>query len=239
VAMTRPEERLYVLVKDFPAETDGKPSVPKLLTRFLNEEESWQPGNNFFQLGERWKRKLPVKMAEKEEGKEGPASCRPSLKMLLRPHAPQAWDMEDPEKNREWGNLVHLVLSKINRAHEVEKVLEDLLAEGILTRQQHQDLLVLMKKIMEISEISVFFDPSFEVRNEPEILTKDGLLFRPDRVLSRDGRITIIDYKTGNPKEAHRRQVLDYSGLLKEMNCTVEGAYLLYMNRQPEVQKVI
>jgi ATP-dependent exoDNAse (exonuclease V) beta subunit len=239
VALTRPEERLYVLVKDFPAETDGKPSVPKLFSRFLNEEESWQPGNNLFQAGERWMRKTQVDINEKAEGREEPASCRPTLKMLLRPHAPQAWDMEDPEKNREWGNLVHLAMSKISKADEMEQVLEDLLIDGIVTKQQLEDLLALMKKILENSEISVFFDPSYEVRNEPEILTKDGILFRPDRVMTRDGRITIIDYKTGYPKEAHRRQVIEYSGLMGEMNCPVEGAYLLYLNKQPEVHRVI
>ena len=47
------------------------------------------------------------------------------FKMLLRRHAPAAWDMEEPEKNREWGNLVHLAMSIINRADQVGTVLQE------------------------------------------------------------------------------------------------------------------
>ncbi|MCU0371306.1 MAG: PD-(D/E)XK nuclease family protein, partial [Bacteroidales bacterium] len=111
--------------------------------------------------------------------------------------------------------------------------------EGTISAGQKRDLAVLVEEIIKNEEISGFFDPAFTVRNEPEIITPDGRLYRPDRVLVRDGRITIIDYKTGSRKKEHQDQVLKYADLVREMDFTVDGAYLLYLNRRPELHKVV
>jgi len=240
VALTRPEERLYVLAKDFPEKTDGAASVPKFFSRFFVAEGTWENGRDLYQYGERWQRTKPDEKAERKDvSAVEPAVGRASLKILLRRHAPSAWDMEEPEKNREWGNLVHLAMSMISRADQVGPVLQELLVNGLISSVQQSELSVLMAGILESPEISRFFDPACEVRNEPEILTPEGILYRPDRVLMQQDRITIIDYKTGKHRTEHRDQVLKYAGLLNEMNYKVDSAYLLYLNRLPEVVRVI
>ncbi|MCK9400462.1 MAG: UvrD-helicase domain-containing protein [Bacteroidales bacterium] len=240
VALTRPEERLYVLTKDFPEKSDGAISVPKLLSQFFQSEGTWSPGRDLYQYGERWQRAEPGEKETREDvSAEEPSVCGASLKMLLRRHAPMAWDMDEPGKNREWGNLVHLAMSMTSRADQVGIVLQELLISGLITSEQQNELSVLMAGILRNPEISCFFDPAFEVRNEPEILTLDGRLYRPDRILMQRERVTIIDYKTGKHRAEYLDQVLKYAGLLNEMNYKVDGAYLLYLNRQPEVVKVI
>jgi ATP-dependent exoDNAse (exonuclease V) beta subunit len=240
VALTRPEERLYVISKDFPEKTDGPLSVPKLFSNFFMAEGTWENGRELYQYGERWQRAAACDKAESPVSPvEIPISYGDSMKMLLRRHAPDAWDMEEPEKNREWGNLVHMVMSGISRADQVGSILQDLLAEGLINSDQQHDLEALMAGILKDPEISNFFDPAFNVRNEPEILTPEGVLYRPDRVLMHNNRATIIDYKTGKQHPWHRDQVLKYAGLLNDMNYTVDGAYLLYLNRLPELVKVI
>ena len=239
VALTRPEERLYVLTKDFPEKTDGTASVPKLFSRFFMAEGIWENGRELYQYGERWKKPEPEDSVEIANVSGAPAVCRASLKMLLRRHAPGAWDMDDPERNREWGNLVHLVMSLISRPDQVGPVLQELLVSGVISSLQQKKLSGLMAVILKNPEISPFFDPAFEVRNEPEILTADGLLYRPDRVLLKQDHVTIIDYKTGGQRNEHSDQILKYAVLLGDMKYKVDGAYLLYMNHLPEVVKVI
>jgi ATP-dependent exoDNAse (exonuclease V) beta subunit len=239
VALTRPEERLYVLTRDFPEKNGDPASVTKWLSRYFMAENIWQSDRQVYQFGERWVRPAPgVPMEIKEPDTVSPSS-RPSLEMLLRRHAPQAWDMEEPERNREWGNLVHTVMEKISHPSQLESVLRELAVEGVISTGQQSDLSALLSEIMANPEISSFFDPSFEVRNEPEILTREGVLYRPDRVLIRKNKVTIIDYKTGKPRDGHESQVKEYSSLLEEMGYEIESACLLYMNRRPEVRKVI
>jgi CRISPR/Cas system-associated exonuclease Cas4 (RecB family) len=127
----------------------------------------------------------------------------------------------------------------ISQADQVGKVLQDMLTGGLINPEQQAELAELMEGILKNPEISCFFDPAFEIKNEPEILTPEGVLYRPDRVLMKNNRATIIDYKTGRQHPGHRDQVLKYASLLNEMNCTVDSAFLLYLNRNHEVVKVI
>jgi ATP-dependent exoDNAse (exonuclease V) beta subunit len=240
VALTRPEERLYILLKDLPENTDGPVSVPKLFSRFLTAEGTRENGRDLYQYGERWQRPgTGGKIEAAGQSSEKPFTGGDSLKMLLRRSAPTAWDMDEPEKNRKWGNLVHLAMSKINRADQVGKVLQELLLGGLINNEQLDELDALMAGILKNPEISRFFDPAFEVRNEPEILTAEGYLYRPDRVLVQNGHVTLIDYKTGKQRTEHSEQVIKYAGLLREMTYKVDGAYLLYLNLEPDVVKVI
>jgi CRISPR/Cas system-associated exonuclease Cas4 (RecB family) len=147
--------------------------------------------------------------------------------------------MEDPEKNREWGKLLHLILSMINHSAQIDMVLQELLVKGIISSMQQSELKALLSVIMKDPEISRFFDPEYSVRNEPEILSAEGHLYRPDRLLMKNDHVTIIDYKTGKHREEHSAQIHRYADLIKGMKYEVDGAYLLYFNRQPEVIKVI
>jgi ATP-dependent exoDNAse (exonuclease V) beta subunit len=200
VALTRPEERLYVLTKDFPEKNDDPASVPKWFSRFFMSEGLWQKNRLVYQYGDRWKREEPAKPPQEQETPSVPFAGRPSLDMLLRRHAPLAWDMEEPERNREWGTLVHLVMEKVTHTGQVDEVLQNLVVDGLISSTQQVELLSLLKEIIENPAISAFFEPSTEARNEPEILTREGVLFRPDRALIRQNSVTIIDYKTGKPR---------------------------------------
>ena len=203
-------------------------------------EGKWEDCRDLYQYGERWQRSEPAEQNDNEEVSDNvPVVCSDSIKMLLRRHAPAAWDMEEPEKNREWGNLIHMAMSKISRADQVVPVLQELLVNGLISSAQQVDLSVLMAGILANPEMSVFFDPGYTVMNEPEILTPEGFLYRPDRVLIKQDHVIIIDFKTGKQRKEHYDQVLLYSRLLKEMNYRVDGVFLLYLDRQPEVLRVI
>jgi ATP-dependent exoDNAse (exonuclease V) beta subunit len=238
VALTRPEERLYVILKDLPEKTEDPASVPKFISRFLMEEQTWEKERDLYQYGERWQRDMPAGI-EEEQSAEGPSDGRAALKMLLRRHAPAAWDIENPEKNREWGNLVHLVMSKISNEKQPEGILLEMFEDGLISSGQKAELAVMISSLLEQPGIARFFVQRYEARNEPEILTGEGHLYRPDRILFNQDGVTVIDFKTGRHRDEHRAQVVKYTELLAEMKYRIEGAYLLYLNKQPEVVKVV
>jgi CRISPR/Cas system-associated exonuclease Cas4 (RecB family) len=68
------------------------------------------------------------------------------------------------------------------------------------------------------------------VFNEREILTENGLVLRPDRMVFRKEGAAVLDYKTGVPKPEHRAQVRAYRQAVEESGYAVESAILVYIN---------
>lgn len=240
VALTRPEERLYVITKTLPENTDRYNTVPKLISRFLQAEGKWEKESVSYQYGERWKRPEKEKKEDQDEVSiVAETTGRSTLRLLLKQHAPEAWGIEEPERNREWGNLVHLALSMIRDARDAEGVLQDLKLEGVITPEQQEDLSGIIDGLIHHPEIGRFFSTTFEARNEPELMDEKGKFYRPDRVIFRDNKATVIDYKTGKPSQYHHDQVKKYADLLRQMQYEIEGVYLIYLDKQPAVVRVL
>ena len=70
--------------------------------------------------------------------------------------------------------------------------------------------------------------------NETSFFGRDGLEYRPDRVVIRDGAAAIIDYKFGAREPAHRRQVMRYAGIFRDMGYSAVSAYLWYFGEEDE-----
>lgn len=73
--------------------------------------------------------------------------------------------------------------------------------------------------------------------NEKEIISKDGYIFRPDKVVLFQDRTVVIDFKTGNKETKHAKQIKKYGELLEDMNYPSVEKYLLY-TREKEVVSV-
>jgi ATP-dependent helicase/nuclease subunit A len=58
----------------------------------------------------------------------------------------------------------------------------------------------------------------------------DSQLKRPDRIILKDGRVTIIDFKFGEENNSHTRQIRQYASILESMGYVVEKACLWYVD---------
>jgi len=239
VALTRPEERLFILTDEISDKTDGAKSIGKLLSAFLISEGVFAPNKDIYEFGSPWKKS--IRKTEPVDHKQHVPNFTPrsNLQMRLRYHALQFWDLSDPEKNREWGKFVHAVMARIKHSGDLDKVLHDMLTQGEINPGQYNDLYEMTRKILSHPQISRFFEPPGEIKNEPEIVSADGTIHRPDRLLISQDEVTIIDYKTGRPAKDHQDQLNTYAQLLRDMNYKVTHAYLLYLNKEPEVVQVI
>ena len=65
--------------------------------------------------------------------------------------------------------------------------------------------------------------------NETEIIDTDGNVYRPDRVIVRDGAVTVIDYKFGAPRPAYAAQARRYARLYRDMGYERVRAFLWYV----------
>jgi ATP-dependent exoDNAse (exonuclease V) beta subunit len=239
VALTRPEERLYILTDEISDKSDGTKTIGKFLGNFLSHAGYFDNGKDVYEFGAGWEKTGSKLYSMEQKENDADFLSRSALQMSLRYHAPLAWDMDDPEKNREWGTLVHTVMARIKHAIDVEPVLQDMLLQGDISSARYDEMKEMMEKLLKHEKIAGFFDPDAEIRNEPEIMSADGSLFRPDRLLLGPAGVIVIDYKTGRRAEAHHQQVKTYARLIGEMNYKVDQAYLLYLNKEPEVVRVI
>lgn len=52
---------------------------------------------------------------------------------------------------------------------------------------------------------------------------------RPDRVMIKDGKVVVVDFKFGKKKDVYRKQVEEYMQLLGAMGYTDIKGYLWYV----------
>ncbi len=57
----------------------------------------------------------------------------------------------------------------------------------------------------------------------------NGEIFRPDRVVKKNGGYYILDFKTGAPNDKHQNQILAYKIALEQLDFNVLGTEIVYI----------
>jgi ATP-dependent exoDNAse (exonuclease V) beta subunit len=145
------------------------------------------------------------------------------------------------------GEFIHRVLSFVDSVDEST----ELELERIIRRADHElktdySLEAMKRNLLEFlnhEEISPYFQaiPGRTVQKEQEFSDSRGNLFRMDRVIFEEDRISVVDYKTGADKETEKEyvsQLKSYIRILKEIypDKKVEGV-IAYMDLK-EIRRV-
>jgi hypothetical protein len=85
---------------------------------------------------------------------------------------------------------------------------------------------------MQNEMVAEWFDGTWsDIKHEAEILRKGNRTHRPDRVMIKDNRVVVVDYKFGELKSTkYNKKVDKYMDLIREMGKydTIEG-YIWYV----------
>ncbi len=137
---------------------------------------------------------------------------------------------EGIEKAREKGVFIHYILSQIKTIDDLEDVLQKTVLLGDITEQEYIELKASISQLISRDELLPYFQKGVEVKNEFEILSKDGIILRPDRVVIKLHEAVIIDYKTGkrNQKRYHA-QMSDYQKALEQLGYSSIKKILVYI----------
>ncbi|PTM04386.1 MAG: DNA helicase UvrD [Bacteroidetes bacterium] len=148
------------------------------------------------------------------------------------------WDTSQKEAI-EKGNLIHEIMAQIITSNDVEIVLASFKSLGIINTEQEIELKRLLNSIVQHPKLASYFTQDYTIYNERDIITKNGALLRPDRVLiDNKSQVIIIDYKTGQSDKKHVQQLQTYQDALEDMNYCVTNKILIYINESIEVKEV-
>jgi ATP-dependent helicase/nuclease subunit A len=128
------------------------------------------------------------------------------------------------------GIAIHDILSRIITKEDIDKVFKQVISEGIITAEQENEIRDSITRLWEIPVVSDWFMGTWTIKTEAPVIPAPGELNRMDRVMIRDKKAIVVDYKTGKPREKDVGQVKEYLRILADMNYSDVEGYLLYID---------
>ena len=148
------------------------------------------------------------------------------------------WDTHQKDAI-EKGNLIHSMMAKIKTIDDIEFVIIDFINTSMISAEQAPELKNIIIKTIEHPKLVNYFTSTNTIYNERDIISKNGLILRPDRiVINENNEAVIIDYKTGGEDKKHEQQLQTYQDALAEMNISVKKKILVYLNDDIIVKEV-
>ena len=223
VAMTRAEQEMYIIA-GMPPEYSSVFRIQAALYEFtgLGPEGGTctfgkQAGSETFVLSGK-----SVSCAWK------PLAETRALKPVMGTSVAGLWDEDENTGKRNYGTLIHSLLAGVKVAADASLAVEKAVANGSLAESEKETIFSELSRILSHPEVSPWFSPGAEVLTEPGILTPEGELWRPDRVVKTAGRAMVIDFKTGKPGNDHRQQVETYCRLVQKASGIPAEGMLVY-----------
>ena len=126
-------------------------------------------------------------------------------------------EIEQLEARRR-GEMLHAILENVESVDQLPSAVERFAAEGRLV--DNADAATVTQQLTEAlahPTAREWFDGSWTLYRERNILCKGAAPQRPDRVMEREGETIVVDYKFGAPHARHHTQVRHYCELLSQM----------------------
>ncbi|SDR71855.1 ATP-dependent exoDNAse (exonuclease V) beta subunit (contains helicase and exonuclease domains) [Formosa sp. Hel1_31_208] len=234
VVLTRAVEQLYVISEydiDKKTQAEKLTHYSGLFINYLKSINRWNDQQLNYSFGDLMQRHQTKKITTQTlEQTQFISTKKEDHNLNILTNSGSLWDTAQ-EYAIERGNLIHQIMSMIKTHDDIEFALTHFLDLGQIDRQQHQQLKPLVEHITNHKKLSHLFESGLHIINERDIISKNGKIWRPDRVvINYQKEATIIDYKTGAESSKHQEQLFDYQLVLEEMNFKVIKKVLIYIN---------
>ncbi|MBX7241538.1 MAG: UvrD-helicase domain-containing protein, partial [Bacteroidia bacterium] len=242
VAFTRPKYRLYgfVPVKKRNPDVSKLDNADKLIYRILSElPEGFDEAEMTFSMGA----KETFKEIMMKEGKAESATHFPDTPGNYHPVS--NWDdilrikthknriykasLQELEDKIQAGNLLHQTLQYINTAADIPRAVSRMILEGLIPKEKESEYNDRLLAVVSLPQVQPWFSGVGNVKNEAEILTRNGDILRPDKIILNGKNAIIIDYKTGSYTSQHKSQVETYRQALLSLGYLEVKCFLYYI----------
>jgi ATP-dependent exoDNAse (exonuclease V) beta subunit len=232
VALTRAVKSLYIISEK---KTDSKTKAPNtdyysgLFIQYLMNKGLWNEEQQRYNFGKlpdadtaateknAEQRNIPFKYSYKE---------RSSFKILAK--SGMLWDT-NIEAALLKGNTIHTILSLIHTLDDVNPCFEKLIQKGELNQEEASSLKQKILAIIQHPQLEEFYTANKIIKNEKDIIDKNGIILRPDRLVFEGKKATIIDYKTGKRNISYKDQIDSYALALEAMDFQIKNKIIVYI----------
>ena len=231
VALTRAEKALYIITEKDLAKGEHKTDYYSgLFIEYLKGKNLWSDEELVYSFGDL--ENAPVVHQIKEQQKIDYSFThkdRSSFKILTR--SGMLWDTER-ETALLKGNLIHYILGFIETEEDVEPALQTAIQQGEIENQEIEEIRSKLLRVVRHPDLNVYYKEGSRVKNEKDIITAEGKILRPDRIVLNQMKATLIDYKTGKTNPKYKEQLYSYADALNEMGYVVENKIIVYINEE-------
>jgi ATP-dependent exoDNAse (exonuclease V) beta subunit len=240
VALTRARDAIYGFVPDANQDKSIAGVIKKAVTHInlpgrsssLNLSSFYKVENGLFEFGEiPENRKNLIENSVLLSEKYSVSSEMESLKLKLHGENYFSSEKSEVRKKINYGNLMHEVFEGINTPADIPSAVKRLVLEGKLPEEDSAGMTERIFLLINTPQVSEWFIPGNKVMTEAGILLPAGILRRPDRVIFKDGRTIIIDFKFGEENTRYIEQVNQYRNLLTDMGYTDIDTFIWYVDK--------
>jgi len=137
----------------------------------------------------------------------------------------------DLRKKINYGKIMHEVFEGIDTSADISFAVRKLILEGKLPEEESAEIESRINHLIRMPQVEEWFTPGNEVMKEAGILLTSGNTRRPDRVIIKDGKTIIIDFKFGKENNNYIEQVNLYRSVLKDMGYENIEAFIWYVDK--------
>ena len=134
------------------------------------------------------------------------------------------------ESRLNFGIIMHDILRQIKIKSDQEKTINDMIRKGLINENESRIVRDELNKFWSLPHVNDWFSNDLQIINEASILSPEGDIYRPDRIVIQDKNATVVDYKFGETEsKVHTQQVQQYMSLIRQMGYQVTG-FLCYVS---------
>jgi ATP-dependent helicase/nuclease subunit A len=244
VALTRSQDSLFVLAPFQPDKNESLNRISDLLRTALTKEgDDNELSGNFDRKSLVWrtgevgdKSQVQTMHPVSEFIKEAISNSGSRTRLRTRWHGTDFLE-GSKERGINSGKFIHEILQSIEDTNELEGAIERAVREGKLNSRESSEIRQEIMEFLGLEQVKYWFSGEWKVLKEKDIITSEGQLRRPDRIMIKGSEIVIIDYKTGQSKlKAHEKQMRDYIGLIRKMGYKDVTGCLCYIRLKEIIQ---
>ncbi|NLN94691.1 MAG: UvrD-helicase domain-containing protein [Bacteroidales bacterium] len=243
VAFTRAEERLYVLTKKTEKKNDKVKTVEAMINDFTysSDTEWYNSGESIwrFQQSVDHSSSRPATDATDAFFRIDSEYANSRRHQYLLRSSRDAFKWKEEDKAVDFGISVHALLARIRTGSDLEQAIQTSFIAGELTTENKTRYEKTLRNIINHKALELFFSNQYQVKSEPEILLPGGEILRPDRIVISDTEILVAEFKTGQPKQSHTSQLINYMELLRTITQSKIKGFLVYANEEECIVKEV